>query len=39
MAERAMDLRARWVKMTMWVHGLTRGGLSAAGDEMAGLVL
>ncbi|GFZ47956.1 ABC1 family protein MCP2 homolog [Saitozyma sp. JCM 24511] len=39
MAERAMDMRARWVKMTMWLHGLTRGGLSAAEDEMAGLVL
>ncbi|RXK39195.1 Atypical/ABC1/ABC1-B protein kinase [Tremella mesenterica] len=37
LAEWLMDVRARWVKVGLWVHGLTRGGFRGAGLEMAGL--
>lgn len=35
--EVGMDFRARFVKMGLWVHGLSQGGLAGAGDQMAGL--
>jgi aarF domain-containing kinase len=38
-AEKVMDLRARWVKMTLWVRGLAQGGWEAAGRQAAGIDL
>ncbi|KAL7422830.1 hypothetical protein Q5752_002126 [Cryptotrichosporon argae] len=35
--EWGMDVRARLVKLRLWIKGLEKGGLRAAGDEMAGL--
>nr|XP_019046934.1 Atypical/ABC1/ABC1-B protein kinase [Kwoniella bestiolae CBS 10118]OCF25864.1 Atypical/ABC1/ABC1-B protein kinase [Kwoniella bestiolae CBS 10118] len=35
--EYGMDMRARWVKITLWIHGLGKGGLKEAEDEAAGL--
>jgi aarF domain-containing kinase len=32
-----MDVDARWRKMTLWLHGLTHGGLNTASLEVAGL--
>ena len=37
--ERLMDMRARWKKMSLWVHGLYQGGLAQAGRSAAGLEL
>jgi aarF domain-containing kinase len=37
LVERAMDVRARFVKMQLWAHGLVTGGLKKAEAEMAGL--
>ncbi|WVR04771.1 hypothetical protein IAU60_001783 [Kwoniella sp. DSM 27419] len=37
LAEWGMDLRARWIKVSLWFTGLGKGGLKAAEDEMAGL--
>jgi len=37
--ERGMDIRARFVKMELWLHGLVTGGLEKAEAEMAGLVV
>lgn len=34
-----MDIRARFVKMELWLHGLATGGLKKAEAEMAGLTL
>ena len=39
MVEWGMDLRARAVKLCLWVNGLSKGGLSSAAAEMAGLRL
>lgn len=39
LAERAMDVRARMIKMKLWLDGLRKGGLSAAANEAAGLQL
>jgi len=36
--ERVMDMRARWVKINLWLHGLATGGFSKAQAEMAGLL-
>ncbi|OCF33849.1 Atypical/ABC1/ABC1-B protein kinase [Kwoniella heveanensis BCC8398] len=36
--EWGMDVRARWVKIALWLHGLGKGGLKAAEDEAAGLL-
>ncbi|WWD07443.1 hypothetical protein V865_005542 [Kwoniella europaea PYCC6329] len=35
--EYGMDIRARWVKITLWMHGLGKGGLKEAEEEAAGL--
>ncbi|WRT64578.1 uncharacterized protein IL334_001510 [Kwoniella shivajii] len=35
--EWGMDVRAKWIKLTLWVHGLGKGGLKEAEDEAAGL--
>lgn len=35
--ELGMDARARFVKMGLWMQGLSRGGLAGAVDQMAGL--
>lgn len=32
-----MDIRARWVKISLYLHGLGKGGLKEAEDEAAGL--
>jgi len=37
LVERAMDVRARFVKMQLWAHGLVTGGWKKAEAEMAGL--
>ncbi|ODN79431.1 hypothetical protein L202_03415 [Cryptococcus amylolentus CBS 6039] len=37
--EMALDMRARSVKVGLWLDGLGKGGLKAAEDEMAGLPL
>lgn len=35
--ERIMDIRARWIKVGLWVHGLAQGGLTAAARQAAGI--
>ncbi|OCF77156.1 hypothetical protein I204_02868 [Kwoniella mangroviensis CBS 8886] len=35
--EYGMDIRARWVKIALWMHGLGKGGLKEAEEEAAGL--
>ena len=35
--ELGMDARARFVKVGLWIHGLSQGGLAGAVDQMAGL--
>lgn len=35
--EMGMDARARFVKVGLWMHGLSHGGLAGAEDQMAGL--
>ncbi|WWC68157.1 uncharacterized protein I206_102080 [Kwoniella pini CBS 10737] len=35
--EYGMDMKARFVKISLWVHGLGKGGLKEAEDEAAGL--
>ncbi|WWC59689.1 uncharacterized protein I303_102251 [Kwoniella dejecticola CBS 10117] len=37
LVEYGMDLRARVIKMSLWIHGLGKGGLKEAEDEAAGL--
>lgn len=37
LAERLMDVRARMIKIRLWIDGLRKGGLSAAANEAAGL--
>lgn len=32
-----MDMRARWIKIQLWVEGLRKGGLKGAEDHVAGL--
>lgn len=32
-----MDARARMVKVGLWMHGLSKGGLEGATEQMAGL--
>ncbi|WVF69595.1 hypothetical protein IAT40_004373 [Kwoniella sp. CBS 6097] len=36
--EWGMDVRARWIKIALWMHGLGKGGFKAAEDEAAGLL-
>ena len=36
-AEWGMDVRARAVKMVLWIRGVRKGGLTAAEAKMAGL--
>jgi aarF domain-containing kinase len=37
--ERGLDVRARLIKMNLWMHGLITGGLRKAEAEMAGLAV
>ena len=39
LVERGMDMRARMVKVGLWVHGLTHGGLRQAEASATGLTV
>lgn len=38
LVERGMDMRARLIKMNLWLHGFAVGGIKRAEAQMAGLV-